>query len=57
MTVALTAVSLVPPFMVDANLATVGALVLIHVVAAATFIPVLARKAGPDGISKRGAFT
>ncbi len=43
-TVTLTAVSLVPPFMVDANLATVGALVLIHVVAAATFIPVLARK-------------
>jgi len=43
-TVTLTAVSLVPPFLVDANLATVAALVLIHLVAAATFIPVLARR-------------
>jgi len=43
-TVALTAVSLVPPFIVDANLATAVALVLIHLVAAAIFIPVLARR-------------
>jgi len=43
-TLALTAVSLVPPFLVDANLATAVALVLIHLVAAAIFIPVLARR-------------
>ena len=44
MTVTLTAVSLVPPFLVGANLATVASLVLIHLAAAATFIPVLARR-------------
>ncbi len=43
-TVTLTAASLVPPFFTDANLATVASLVLIHVVAAAIFIPVLARR-------------
>ena len=40
----LTVASLIPPFLVDANLATVAALVLIHLAAAATFIPVVARK-------------
>jgi len=43
-TVTLTLVSLVPPFLMDANAGTVASLVLIHLVAAATFIPVLARK-------------
>ena len=43
-TLMLTAVSLVPPFLEDANLATVASLVLIHLAAAATFIPVVARK-------------
>lgn len=42
--VALTAVSLVPPFLMDANLATVAALVLTHLVAAAIVIPMLARR-------------
>jgi uncharacterized membrane protein YoaK (UPF0700 family) len=43
-TVALTAVSLVPPFLADASLATSVALVLVHLSAAATFIPVVARR-------------
>ena len=43
-TLILTAISLVPPFLVEANAATVAALVLVHLVAAAVFIPVLARK-------------
>lgn len=43
-TVALTAASLVPPFLMDANLATVATLVLLHLVAAAIVIPMLARR-------------
>ncbi|WP_109508168.1 DUF6069 family protein [Nocardioides speluncae] len=42
--VALTAVSLVPPFLVDANLVTAIALVLTHLVAAAVAIPLIARR-------------
>lgn len=42
-TVVLTAVSLAPPFLVGANLATAAALVLIHLAAAGIAIPVLAR--------------
>ncbi|MEV6810838.1 DUF6069 family protein [Micromonospora sp. NPDC051296] len=42
--VALTALSLVPPFLVDANLATVCTLVLAHLIAAAVVIPVIARR-------------
>ena len=41
--VSLTAISLVPPFLVGADTATVTALVLLHLVAAAVMIPVLAR--------------
>ncbi|MFC0527108.1 DUF6069 family protein [Phytohabitans kaempferiae] len=42
--VALTALSLVPPFLVDANLATECTLVLAHLIAAAIVIPVIARR-------------
>jgi hypothetical protein len=42
--VSLTAVSLVPPFLVDANLATECTLVLAHLIAAAVVIPVIARR-------------
>jgi hypothetical protein len=42
--VALTAVSLVPPFLVDANLATSAALVVLHLIAAAIVIPVIASR-------------
>ncbi|SCG76017.1 DUF6069 family protein [Micromonospora coxensis] len=42
--VALTALSLVPPFLVDADLATECTLVLAHLVAAAIVIPVVARR-------------
>ena len=42
--VALTALSLVPPFLVGANLATECALVLAHLSAAAIVIPVIARR-------------
>jgi hypothetical protein len=42
--VALTALSLVPPFLVDANLATECTLVLAHLIAAAVVIPVIARR-------------
>lgn len=42
--ITLTAISLVPPFLVEANAATVAALLLIHLVAAAIVIPVLARR-------------
>ncbi|WP_204005818.1 DUF6069 family protein [Virgisporangium aurantiacum] len=42
--VALTALSLVPPFLVGANAATVCTLVLAHLVAAAIVIPVIARR-------------
>ena len=41
--VSLTAISLVPPFLVGANTATTVALVGLHLVAAAVMIPVLAR--------------
>lgn len=41
---ALTAVSLVPPFLVGADLATECALVLTHLIAAAIVIPVIARR-------------
>lgn len=43
-TLTLTAVSLVPPFFVDANLATAVTLVLLHLVAAAIVIPMIARR-------------
>ena len=43
-TVTLTAASLVPPFFVNANAETVVSLVLLHLVAAAIVIPVLARR-------------
>lgn len=43
-TVALTALSLVPPFFQDASGATVAGLVLLHVTAAAIVIPGLARR-------------
>ena len=43
-TVTLTAISLVPPFLVEANAATVAALVVIHLVAAAVVIPALTRE-------------
>jgi hypothetical protein len=43
-TVTLTAVSLVPPFLQDANAATVASLLLLHLAAAGIVIPVLARK-------------
>ena len=42
-TVALTAVSLAPPFLAPADGATTGSLVAIHLVAAAVMIPALAR--------------
>ncbi|WP_210651155.1 DUF6069 family protein [Nocardioides sp. SYSU D00065] len=41
--VALTAVSLVPPFVVGASAATAGTLVVLHLIPAAIVIPVLAR--------------
>lgn len=41
-TVALTALSLVPPFLVGASAATCACLVLLHIVAAAVVIPVIA---------------
>lgn len=43
-TVSLTAISLVPPFVVDASAATVAALVGLHLVAATVMIPTLARR-------------
>ncbi|WP_338089786.1 DUF6069 family protein [Nocardioides lijunqiniae] len=46
-TVALTAVSLVPPFLVDAETGTSLTLVGLHLLAAAVMIPVLARRLGP----------
>ncbi len=46
MTVALTALSLVPPFLQDANAGTVAGLVLLHLTAAAIVIPALARRLG-----------
>ncbi len=42
-TVALAAVSLVPPFLVSGDAATTGTLVVLHVVAAAVVVPALAR--------------
>lgn len=42
-TVSLTAVSLVPPFLYDANAGTVAALVVLHLTAAAIAIPLIAR--------------
>ncbi|WP_246607279.1 DUF6069 family protein [Paractinoplanes toevensis] len=41
--VSLTAISLVPPFLVGANTATIVALVGLHLLAAAVMIPALAR--------------
>ena len=43
-TVALTAISLVPPFLYDANAATALTLVVLHLTAAAIVIPVMARR-------------
>jgi hypothetical protein len=45
--VTLTALSLVPPFLVGADPATVCTLVLAHLVAAAIVIPVIARRLAP----------
>jgi hypothetical protein len=45
--VSLTAISLVPPFLVGANAATAAALVALHLVAAAVMIPALARTLSP----------
>ena len=42
--VTLTAISLVPPFLVDANAATVVSLLIIHLAAAAVVIPVIVRR-------------
>jgi hypothetical protein len=42
--VVITALSLVPPLLVGANLATECALVLVHLIAAAIVIPVIARR-------------
>jgi hypothetical protein len=42
--VTLTAISLVPPFLVDANAGTVVALLGLHLAAAAVVIPVLTRR-------------
>lgn len=42
--VTLTAISLVPPFLSEADAATVTALVALHLVAAAVMIPALARR-------------
>lgn len=42
-TVALTAVSLVPPVLVDADAATTGTLIGLHLVAAVVMVPTLAR--------------
>jgi hypothetical protein len=42
-TVSLTAISLVPPFLVGADTASIAALVGLHLVAAAVMIPTLAR--------------
>jgi hypothetical protein len=44
MTVPLTVISLVPPFLVGASAATVAALVTLHLIAAAVVIPVLTRR-------------
>lgn len=41
--VTLTAISLVPPFLTEANAATITALVVLHLVAATVMIPALAR--------------
>lgn len=46
-TVTLTALSMVLPFLVDANAATVCTLVLLHVVPAAMVIPAIARRLQP----------
>lgn len=45
--VALTVVSLVPPFLVGASPRTVGALVVLHLVAAAVVVPVVSRVLTP----------
>lgn len=48
--VSLTAISLLPPFLVDAHAATIAALIGLHLVAATVMIPTLARSLGskPD---------
>lgn len=46
--VSLTAVSLVPPFTVDASTATATTLLALHIVAAAVMIPSLARSLRPQ---------
>jgi hypothetical protein len=46
-TVALTAISLVPPFLYDANVATSLTLVVLHLIAACVVIPVVARRLAP----------
>ena len=48
---ALTALSLVPPFLAEANADTVAGLVVIHLVAASVMIPVLTRCL-PDRVSR-----
>jgi hypothetical protein len=49
-TVALTAVSLVPPVLVDSDLATTVTLIGLHLVAAVVMIPTLARALAPRDI-------
>ncbi|MFI5924402.1 DUF6069 family protein [Micromonospora sp. NPDC051543] len=49
--VVLTAISLVPPFVCGATPATVGALVVLHLVAAAVMIPALTWRLGRLGCS------
>jgi hypothetical protein len=44
--VSLTAISLLPPFLVDAHAATTAALIGLHLVAATVMIPTLARSLG-----------
>ncbi len=55
-TVALTALSLLQPFVVGADAATTAALIGLHLVAAAVMIPVLARNL-PERLDDAGEFT
>jgi hypothetical protein len=52
---ALTVVSLVPPFLAAADAATAATLVSLHLVAAAVMVPVLVRVLRPDPVASRPA--
>ena len=54
-TVALTALSLVPPFLAAADAATAATLVVLHLLAAAVVVPVVARTLPDPGLSAPGA--